>query len=108
MAAGGSDVDKATLDSMCDDAISRLNAVKDKYEGYIGARRDLYLAEHPEDADEGDTKTASVLSEGNLIVMVGVATFVVGFLTSMLIFRKKKPVSVNGATVEDSEEDDEL
>ena len=43
-----------------------------------------------------DTHTASILSGGNLTIVVGVGGLAMGFLAAALIFRKKK-VAVSGA-----------
>ena len=100
-AAGGSADDEAALEEMCDDAMSRTNAQKDKYAEYIQARRELYLEEHPEDADESDTKIGTVLSAGYPEVIYAVGGLAVGFVAAMLIFRKKK-VAVS-STADDEE-----
>ena len=91
ISAGGSDADKATFDAICYDAVNRMNDIKEYYAGCIRARRDLYLEEHPEDADEDDTKIIStVLSEGNLTVLCTVAAAVVFGLGGYLLGSKKK------------------
>ena len=110
-AAGGSADDEAALEEMCDDAMSRTNAQKDKYAEYIQARRELYLKEHPEDADESDTKIGSVVSQGNITIVCTVAAAVVFGFGGFLLGRKKKPVPSNSASAVPSNsasaEDDE-
>lgn len=101
--AGGSDDDKAALDAMFNDAASRVSAFKDEYAGYIEARRELYLKEHPEDTDEGDTKIGSVVSQGNITIVCTVAAAVVFGLGGFLLGRKKKPATSNSMAGEDEE-----
>ncbi|MCQ2385087.1 MAG: hypothetical protein MJ078_00180 [Clostridia bacterium] len=100
IAAGGSDADKAAFDKICDDAVSKMNAIKDKCAECIHTRREMYLEEHPEDADEDDAKIGTVLSEGNLIVIVAVAAAVVFGLGGFFLGRKKKTVLAGGAEKE--------
>lgn len=102
-AAGGSADDEAALEEMCDDAMSRTNAQKDKYAEYIQARRELYLEEHPEDTDEGDTKIGSVVSQGNITIVCTVAAAVVFGLSGFLLGKRKKSVPSNSASAEDEE-----
>ena len=101
-AAGGSADDEAALEEMCDDAMSRTNAQKDKYAEYIQARRELYLKEHPEDADESDTKIGTVLSAGYPEVIYAVGGLAVGVVATLLISRRKKVAA--SSTAEDEEE----
>ena len=100
--AGGSDDDKAALDAMFNDAASRVSAFKDEYAGYIEARRELYLKEHPEDADESDTKIGTVLSAGYPEVIYAVGGLAVGVVATLLISRRKKVAA--SSTAEDEEE----
>ena len=99
--AGGSDDDKAALDAMFNDAASRVSAFKDEYAGYIEARRELYLKEHPEDADESDTKIGSVVSQGNITIVCTVAAAVVFGLSGFLLGKRKKSVPSNSASADD-------
>lgn len=52
---------------------------------------------------ETSSVTGSVLSEGSLTIVVGVACLAIGFLAAMFIFKKKKPTVAEGA--EDTDEE---
>lgn len=89
--AGGTEADKDALNELYENARKEKKALTDKYDGYIKARYELFLEEHPEEAnlEESGNVTASSLSKGSLAVIVGVLCFAVGFLVSMFIFKKK-------------------
>ena len=63
-----------------------------------------FQSEHRDGTARKAISTGSVLSEGNIWVIIAVAVLALGYVAALAVVKKKKkPVAANGAGTEDEE-----